>query len=306
VIRRRLLTAVPSPAFFALTFLLIHLVDHPSQCIERVGRNVDHGTRVGSAWWWALLDSMRRRSRQCRLRTVTIIARRLALRATVRIGRRRPVDGRSSTTRLACSTGPWSIIRDHAQESGRIRARQGERRHSIDHRSEPHHPSESWRKPGPSSWCEAGPKRRRVEPSVSSLWRHSRRGRVGSQSRRTMGHRVAPRRTRQHSRRQRTRTQRRRQPGPRKVRTRFERCGRSERRDRWQSRLVGRRRRLPRPRRRRSASLLFTSKVFRARTRLMTVNTGRTARKALFKWVGFQFELGFRDRADRRSNRRSR
>jgi hypothetical protein len=206
VIRWRLLTAVPSPAFFALTFLLIHLVDHPGQRVERVGRNVNHGTRVGSARWWALLNSMRRRSRQGCLRTVTIVARRLALRATVRVGRRRPVDGRSSTTRLACSTGPGGIVRDHAQESGRIRARQGERRHSVDHRSEPHHPSESWCKPGPSSGCEAGPERRRVEPSISSLWRHSRRSRVGTQRRRTMSHRMAPRRTRQHGRRQRTRT----------------------------------------------------------------------------------------------------
>lgn len=62
VIRRRLLTAVPSPAFFALTFLLIHLVDHPGQRVERVGRDIDHGTRVGSARWWALLNTMRRRS----------------------------------------------------------------------------------------------------------------------------------------------------------------------------------------------------------------------------------------------------
>lgn len=226
---RRRLSAVP-PTLLSLTFLLIHLVDHPGQRVERVGRNIDHLTRVGSAWRRPPLRTpVSGRPRHGRLRSIPV-ARRLS---SIRIGgRRTPICGRPcSTARFSCTSCPGRIVRDHAQERGRIRARQGERRHPIHHRAESHHASKSWRKPCPTSWRKPSPESGRIEPSVTRLRRHPRRRRVGTQSRRAMGHPMTPRGTRQHSRRQRTRSQRGRQAGPRKVRSRFERCGRGQCRD---------------------------------------------------------------------------
>ena len=80
VVRRRLMSAIPS-TLLPLSFLLIHLIDHTGQRVQRVGRNVDHGAGVGSAREWT---AVRGRSRQGRLRAIPI-ARPLS-RIVVRVG----------------------------------------------------------------------------------------------------------------------------------------------------------------------------------------------------------------------------
>ena len=52
-----LLSVIPS-RLLHLTFLLIHLIDHSCERVQRVWRNVHHGTRARASWKRSVLSGI--------------------------------------------------------------------------------------------------------------------------------------------------------------------------------------------------------------------------------------------------------
>ena len=108
-----LLSVIPS-RLLHLTFLLIHLIDDSRERVQRVWRNVHHGTGTRASWQWSVLSGIRCPTSLCSVpvdRSLSCAGRTICIAGSTDL---RSVDDRSGVAAFSRAGPTRRIVCNHA------------------------------------------------------------------------------------------------------------------------------------------------------------------------------------------------